>query len=65
MFTFLTRITGASFPETVKDLGRKVGIEIQDIVSASEPQIAQGHRLEQLNRMAAQWFQQNLQNDRS
>ena len=65
VFTFLTRITGASFPETVKDLGRKVGIEIQDIVSASEPQIAQGHRLEQLNRMAAQWFQQNLQNDRS
>jgi DNA primase len=65
VFTFLTRITGASFPETVKDLGRKVGIEIQDIVSASEPQIAQGHRLERLNRMAAQWFQQNLQNDRS
>src|SRR5687767_3275483 len=65
VFTFLTRITGASFPETVKDLGRKVGIEIQDIVSASEPQIAQGHRLEQLNRMAAEWFQQNLLNDRS
>ena len=37
MFTFLTRITGASFPETVKDLGHKVGIEIQDIVSASDP----------------------------
>ena len=34
MFTFLTRITGASFPETVQDLGRKVGIEMQDIVSA-------------------------------
>ena len=65
VFTFLTRITGASFPETVRDLGHQVGIEIQDIVSASEPQIAQGHRLEQLNRMAAQWFQQNLQNDRS
>ena len=27
VFTFFTRITGASFPETVRDLGRKVGSE--------------------------------------
>jgi DNA primase len=64
VFTFLTRITGASFPETVRDLGRKVGIEVQDAVSVSGTPNAQGHRLEQLNRMAAQWFHQNLQNDR-
>jgi DNA primase len=64
VFTFLTRITGASFPETVRDLGRKVGIEVQEAVSGSGPQNAQSHRLEQLNQTAAQWFQQNLQNDR-
>lgn len=60
VFTFLTRITGASFPETVRDLGRKVGIEIQESAVQRGPQAAQTGPMEQLNRAAAAWFQQNL-----
>jgi DNA primase len=64
VFTFLTRITGASFPDTVRDLGRKVGIEVQGPAAASGPQAAHGHRLEQVNQATAQWFQQNLREER-
>jgi DNA primase len=60
VFTFLTRITGASFPETVRELGRKVGIEVQESAVQGGPQAAQTGRIEQLNRAAAAWFQQNL-----
>jgi DNA primase len=63
VFTFLTRITGASFPEVVRDLGRKVGIEIQETIASSGPQAAQAGRIEQLNRAAAAWFQRNLQDE--
>lgn len=28
VFTFMTRITGTSFPETIRELGRKVGINV-------------------------------------
>ncbi|HXH85780.1 MAG TPA: CHC2 zinc finger domain-containing protein, partial [Nitrospira sp.] len=63
VFTFLTRITGASFPEIVRDLGRKVGIEIQETLARSGPQAAQAGRIEQLNRAAAAWFQRNLQDE--
>ncbi|HLZ35606.1 MAG TPA: DNA primase [Nitrospira sp.] len=64
VFTFLTRITGASFPETVRELGRKVGIEVQESAANSGPQAAQAGRTEQLNQAAAAWFQQNLRDDR-
>jgi len=64
VFTFLTRITGASFPETVRDLGRKVGVEIPDSSVNAGPQAAQAGRLEQLNRAVADWFRQNLQEER-
>ncbi len=64
VFTFLTRITGASFPETVRELGRKAGIEIPDAPSSSGPQAALSARIEQVNHAAAQWFQQNLQDER-
>lgn len=30
VFTFLSRVTGGSFQEIVRDLGRKVGIEVED-----------------------------------
>src|SRR4029453_8069727 len=46
VFTFLTRITGASFPETVRELGRKVGIEVDEAVSPKGPQAAQTVRIE-------------------
>jgi DNA primase len=62
VFTFLTRITGASFPEVVRDLGRKVGIEVQESATHTK-QSAQANRLEQLNQAAAAWFQRNLCDD--
>jgi len=64
VFTFLTRITGASFPETVREIGRKVGIEVEEAAFQAGPQAAQAVRIEQLNTAAAQWFQQNLSDDR-
>jgi DNA primase len=63
VFTFLTRITGASFPETVRDLGRKVGIEVEGSSAVPGPQAAQSHRIEQLNQATARWFQQNLREE--
>lgn len=65
VFTFLTRITGASFPEVVRDLGHKVGIEVQEAVTHSGPQAAQMARIELLNKAAALWFRQNLGDDRA
>jgi len=59
VFTFLTRITGASFPEVVCDLGRKVGVQVQEATGVSQ-QTAQLGRIEQVNQVAAAWFQQNL-----
>lgn len=61
VFTFLTRITGASFPEVVRDLGRKIGIEVQESAGQSGPVAAQTARIESLNHAVAGWFRQNLQ----
>lgn len=63
VFAFLTRITGASFPEVVRDLGRKVGIDVPD-TAHSGPSQAQTGRLELLNRSAAEWFRRNLRDNR-
>lgn len=60
VFTFLTRITGASFPEVVRDLGRKVGIEVQESAGPSGPQAAQAARVESLNQAVVSWFKENL-----
>ena len=60
VFTFLTRVTGASFPEVVRDLGRKVGIEISEASTGGGPQSGQLQRVEQLNQAAAAWFVKNL-----
>src|SRR6476659_3230615 len=64
VFTFLTRITGASFPETVRDLGRKVGIEVQESMAESGSQAQQANRTEYVNQTAARWFHENLRDDR-
>lgn len=64
VFTFLTRITGASFPEVVRDLGRTVGVEIQDAVW-SGPQTAQLGRIEQVNQAAAAWLHKQLQGEKT
>ncbi len=60
VFTFLTRITGTSFPEVVRDLGRKMGIEIQESAGQSGPLAAQTARVESLNQAVVGWFRQNL-----
>jgi len=61
VFTFLMRITGANFPETVRELGQKLGIDVPDSGPSAGPHAAQASRLEPLNRAATAWFQQNLQ----
>jgi DNA primase len=60
VFTFLMRITGANFPETVRELGKKIGIEVPESGPSVGPQTAQATRLEPLNRAVTAWFQQNL-----
>jgi DNA primase len=65
VFTFLTRITGASFPETVRELGKKVGIEVEETASQAGPHAAQAVRIEQLNKAAADWFRRNLNDDQA
>lgn len=64
VFSFLTRITGASFPEVVRDLGQKVGIEVQESAGFN-PQTAQFGRIEQVNQAASAWFHKNLQDARA
>lgn len=64
VFSFLSRITGASFPEVVRDLGRKVGIEVQELAGFN-PQAAQSGRIEQVNQAASAWFHKNLQEARA
>ncbi|MGQ0812155.1 MAG: DNA primase [Nitrospiraceae bacterium] len=61
VFTFLTKITGVSFPETVRELGRKVGVTVPEFSGAtSDPDAATRGRLERVNESAAAWFQRNL-----
>ena len=57
VFTFLMRVTGANFPETVRELGQKFGIDMPDSGPSAGPQAS---RLEPLNRAVTAWFQQNL-----
>ncbi|HSN05168.1 MAG TPA: DNA primase [Nitrospira sp.] len=64
VFTFLTRITGSSFPEVVRELGRKVGVEIQEQAEFN-PQTAQFVRIEQVNQAASAWFYKNLQDSKA
>jgi DNA primase len=60
VFSFLMRITGASFPDTVRELGQKVGIEIKESGGGTGSQGTQSGRIEQLNRAATTWFQEKL-----
>jgi DNA primase len=63
VFTFLMRITGANFPEIVRELGQKLGIDVPDSEPSSGPQAAQVNRLEPLNRAVTAWFRQNLRDE--
>ncbi len=62
VFTFVMKIEGTDFPETVRELARRAGI----VVPVTEGPKAAGHeagsraRLEQLHEAAAAWFHGNL-----
>lgn len=59
VFAFLTRMTGATFPEVLRELGDKVGISIEES-PAERGQRGQAHRIEEMNQAAMLWFQSNL-----
>lgn len=59
VFAFLTKITGATFPEVLRELGAKVGIVLEES-PAERVQRGQAHRLEEINRASVTWFQANL-----
>jgi len=65
VFTFVTRITGASFPEVVRELGRKVGVEVEEVAAQAGSQTGQAKRIEQLNQAAAAWFTHTLHDERA
>ncbi len=60
VFSFLMKITGASFPETVRDVGRRVGIEVPESSGAPDRQAGASARLEEVNAAAAAWYRRNL-----
>jgi DNA primase len=61
VFTFLTKITGTPFPETVLELGRRAGIDVPDAhTSGPAGHVAQSVRLEAVNAAAAAWYRMNL-----
>ncbi|MCP9446000.1 MAG: DNA primase [Nitrospira sp.] len=60
VFTFLTRLTGANFPEVVRELGQKVGVEVAEAPAVSGNHAEQTRRIERLNQAAAAWFRHNL-----
>lgn len=65
VFTFLTRVTGGTFPEVVRDLARTVGIEIEETSGRSGQQAELAQTVERVNVAAAAWFQQNLRDERA
>ena len=66
VYTFVMKIEGTSFPETVRELARKAGIEVPVVQGARPAQNSDNReRLEQLNDVAAAWFRSNLREART
>lgn len=61
VFAFLMKIEGTAFPDAVREVGRRTGIEVPAVNGRLSVQ-AQGQRerLEKLNQAAADWFHRNL-----
>jgi len=60
-FSFVMKMEGTSFPETVRELGRKAGIEVPTVRGVRPSQEAgQREKLEQINAAAQAWFRSNL-----
>lgn len=65
VLTFLMKLEGTSFPDTVRELGKRVGIAVPTITTQGgpgEPQLRE--RLEGLHQKAAAWFERNLWDER-
>jgi DNA primase len=61
VFTFFMRIEGASFPEAVRELGHRAGIQVATAWDSGGKEDASAReRLERLNDAAASWFRKNL-----
>ncbi len=64
VYTFLMKLTGAGFPEIVRDLGRKVGVDVPESAGGQPSrERAQLARLEQLNTAASAWYQRMLMDE--
>jgi len=61
-FTFVMKMEGTSFPETVRELARKAGIVVPEAAQGARPSQDTGNRekLETLNEVAQAWFMHNL-----
>ena len=59
VFAFLSKMTGATFLEVLRELGDKVGITVEES-PAERGQRGQAHRIEEMNQAALTWFQSNL-----
>lgn len=61
VFTFLMKIEGVSFPEAVRELGHRTGVQVPALVASHFSDDGQTReRLEQLHEAAAAWFRGNL-----
>jgi DNA primase len=65
VFTFLMKMDGATFPEAVRTLGQRYGIEVDERTSspAARQRSEARERLFTLNRQAAEFFQRTLLSD--
>lgn len=62
VFTFVMKMEGTNFPETVREMARKAGIAVPDAAPGVRPSQDSGNRekLERLNEAAQTWFAGNL-----
>ena len=61
VFTFVMKLEGTSFPDTVRQLGRRAGIAVPSFSRGQgAADTSQRERLERLHQSAMKWFQRNL-----
>lgn len=61
VFTFVMKLEGTSFPDTVRELGRRAGITLPVLATGTtSSDSGQQERLEALHQSATTWFQLNL-----
>ena len=61
VFTFVMKLEGTSFPDTVRELGQRAGITVPAFSTGQGPaDTSQRERLERLHQSAMKWFQRNL-----